>query len=158
MKLKSAFLSLILIITAVFLLGGCTASQKDLENYKQDFIAKSNKFLEVHDNNKKVLVQVRAAAKQGMKSTEVINSIDPMKNQLELMQEDFSTSPVPKEIEPLKTQILKIIDVKIKAVEDLTMAYDLGKPSNFEQDADKKFAEADQLVQQFKLDFDKIKK
>lgn len=158
MKLKSAFLSLILIISAVFLLGGCTASQKDLATYKKDFIDKSNKFLEVHENNKKVMVEVRAAAKQGMKRTQVVNSIDPMKNQLELIQEDFSTSPVPTELEPLKTEVLKIIDLKIKAVDDLLTAYDLVNPSNFEQEADKKFAEADQLVQQFKVDLDKIKK
>lgn len=159
-NLKTAFISFILLATAIFLLGGCTASEKDLATYKNQFITKTEKLIDVNTNTNSVLAQVREQAKKGMKRTEVINNLDQGKSVLELMQEDFSTSQVPKEMEPLKALVLKYLDTKLKAFDDLNMYYDLANPSasDLDKQADQKLAEADKLVTDIKAELDKLKK
>lgn len=155
--IKTAIISFVFIMTGLLLLSGCTANQQDMEFYKTSFLEKANQFVTVNDNHNKNLSDVRDQADKGMKRTKVQNFIDQGKSQLELVQEDFSTSQVPAELEPLKTKILTAIDLRMKAYDDLFAYYDLKQQSNHGQEADKKLAEADKLVNELKVELEKFK-
>ena len=66
------------------------------------------------------------------------------------MEEDFATSPVPAELESVKNKVLKSIDLRKKAYDDLFMHYDLKEKSNYRTEADKKIAEANRLIDEVK--------
>lgn len=154
-RIKTAFISFVLILTGIFLLSGCTASEQDMEYYKTSFLEKAKEYVNVNNNHNSNLEDILDQADKGLKRTKVQNFIDQGKSQLELVEEDFVTSPVPAELEPLKTKILTSIDLRMKAYDDFFFYYDLLEKSNHRDEANKKIAEANRLVEELKGELEK---
>lgn len=149
-KIKTALISFVFIMAGLLLLSGCTANQQDMEYYKTEFLEKANEYVVVNNNHNNNLKDILNQADQGLKRTKVQNFIDQGKSQLELVEEDFATSPVPAELESVKNKVLKSIDLRKKAYDDLFMHYDLKEKSNYRTEADKKIAEANRLIDEVK--------
>ena len=156
-NIKTAFISFVLIIFGLLLLSGCTVNQQDMNYYKTEFLEKAKQYVIVNNNHNSNLKDILNQADQGLKRTKVQNFIDQGKSQLELVKEDFVTSQVPAELEPLKTKIFNSIDLRMKAYDDLFMHYDLKEQSNYRQEADKKIAEANRLVEEVKKELENYK-
>ncbi len=156
-NIKTAFITFVLIIFGLLLLSGCTVNQQDMNYYKTEFLEKAKQYVIVNNNHNSNLKDILNQADQGLKRTKVQNFIDQGKSQLELVKEDFVTSQVPAELEPLKTKIFNSIDLRMKAYDDLFMHYDLKEQSNYRQEADKKIAEANRLVEEVKKELENYK-
>ncbi|WP_027414779.1 hypothetical protein [Aneurinibacillus terranovensis] len=141
----------------MLLLGGCSASQKDLAYYEKDFVSKANDAVEASQNANKVLGEVRAEANKGMKRTEIMNSIDQGKTTLETIRDDISDSPVPKEMEPVKKELVDALNKKVDAYQELFNFYDVQDKSH-EQKADQWLTESDVMMKQVKTDIHKFTK
>ncbi|MFT9848303.1 hypothetical protein [Aneurinibacillus sp. REN35] len=141
----------------LLLLGGCSASQEDLEYYKKEFLAKSDAAFQGIDNSSKVLTDVRNEASKGMKSTKIMNAVDQGRNTLQSMHDDLFASAVPKEMESAKDTLLKGIEKKMEAHDELFKFYDL-RDKKFEQKADQLLKQSDDLIQQSKAELQKFKK
>jgi len=147
----------VLFTVALLLLGGCSASQEDLEYYKKEFLQKSDAAFEALDNSGKVLADVRNEASKGMKRTKIMNAIDQGRTALKSMHDDLFNSAVPKEMDPAKETLLQGIKKKIEAHDELFKFYDL-QDKQFEQKADLLLKESNDLVQQAKAELQKFKK
>jgi len=156
-NLKTMLFSFIVIMAGIFILSGCTASEADMSYYKAQFLEKAKEFVVVNNNHNSNLKDILEHADKGLKRTKVQNFIDQGKSQLELVKEDFATSQVPAELESMKTKILKAIDLRIKAYEDLFIYYDMKEQSNHRKDAENKINEANGLMDEVKAELENFK-
>ncbi|MBN6188017.1 hypothetical protein JQN58_14170 [Aneurinibacillus sp. BA2021] len=152
-KMFAAFL----FAAVLLLLGGCSASQEDLAYYRTEFLAKSDAAFQGISNSSKVLNDVRNEAAKGMKSTKIMNAVDQGRNTLQSMHDDLLSSAVPKEMEPAKNTLLKGIEKRMEAHDELFKFYDL-RDKKFEQSADQLLQQSDDLIQQAKTELQKFKK
>ncbi|MED0672380.1 hypothetical protein P4S95_19605 [Aneurinibacillus aneurinilyticus] len=147
----------LLFVVVLLLLGGCSASQEDLDYYQKEFLQKSSAAFEAIDNSSKVLADVRGEASKGMKRTKIMNAVDQGKTALQSMHDDLFNSPVPKEMEETKETLLLGIKKRIEAHDELFKFYDL-QDKKFEQKAEQLLKESNDLVQQSKAESQKFKK
>lgn len=147
----------LLFVAVLLLLGGCSASQEDLDYYQKEFLQKSSAAFEAIDNSSKVLADVRGEASKGMKRTKIMNAVDQGKTALQSMHDDLFNSPVPKEMEETKEKLLLGIKKRIEAHDELFKFYDL-QDKKFEQKAEQLLKESNDLVQQSKAELQKFKK
>lgn len=147
----------LLFVAVLLLLGGCSASQEDLEYYQKEFSQKSSAAFEAIDNSSKVLAEVRNEASKGMKRTKIMNAVDQGKTALQSMHDDLFNSPVPKEMEGTKETLLQGIKKRIEAHDELFKFYDL-QDKQFEQKAEQLLKDSNDLVQQSKAELQKFKK
>ncbi|GED14577.1 hypothetical protein [Aneurinibacillus migulanus] len=147
----------LLFVAVLLLLGGCSASQEDLEYYQKEFSQKSSDAFDAIDNSSKVLAEVRNEASKGMKRTKIMNAVDQGKTALQSMYDDLFNSPVPKEMEEAKETLLQGIKKRIEAHDELFKFYDL-QDKQFEQKAEQLLKDSNDLVQQSKAELQKFKK
>ncbi|CEH31689.1 hypothetical protein AM501_06055 [Aneurinibacillus migulanus] len=147
----------LLFVAVLLLLGGCSASQEDLEYYQKEFSQKSSDAFDAIDNSSKVLAEVRNEASKGMKRTKIMNAVDQGKTALQSMHDDLFNSPVPKEMEEAKETLLQGIKKRIEAHDELFKFYDL-QDKQFEQKAEQLLKDSNDLVQQSKAELQKFKK